>query len=66
MMQIEFNGEATQVTATTILALLEERDISLRGVAVALNGSVVPKSNWNETSLQDGDVVDVVTAAAGG
>lgn len=66
MMQIEFNGETTQVTATTILALLEERDISLRGVAVALNGSVVPKSNWNETSLQDGDVVDVVTAAAGG
>ncbi len=39
---------------------------SPRGVAVACNGDVVPKSTWHRTPVTDGDRIEIVTAAAGG
>ena len=37
-----------------------------RGIAVALNGEVVPRSAWDVTDLRPGDRVEVLTAAQGG
>jgi sulfur carrier protein len=37
-----------------------------RGVAVAVNGTVVPRSSWTEVALADGDTVEVLSAAQGG
>jgi sulfur carrier protein len=37
-----------------------------RGVAVAVNGDVVPRSAWIVTALHDGDAVEVLTAVQGG
>jgi sulfur carrier protein len=39
---------------------------SPRGVAVARNREVIPKSRWAEVVLEAGDTVEIVTAAAGG
>jgi sulfur carrier protein len=37
-----------------------------RGVAVALNGTVVRRADWPGTGLSDGDRVEVLTATQGG
>jgi len=37
-----------------------------RGIAVAVNGEVVPRSAWDATDLHPGDRVEVLTAAQGG
>jgi len=37
-----------------------------RGVAVALNGAVVPRSRWELTRPAAGDQVEVLTAVQGG
>lgn len=37
-----------------------------RGVAVALNDSVVPRSAWSRTGVDEGDRVEIVTAVQGG
>ncbi|WP_219597044.1 sulfur carrier protein ThiS, partial [Aeromonas caviae] len=37
-----------------------------QGVAVALNGSVLPRGRWAETCLNDGDELHLFTAIAGG
>jgi sulfur carrier protein len=37
-----------------------------RGVAVAVNGEVVPRTGWPGATLRDGDQVEVLTAAQGG
>jgi sulfur carrier protein len=37
-----------------------------RGVAVAVNGEVVPRADWVRTRLRAGDRVEVLTAAQGG
>lgn len=37
-----------------------------KGTAVALNGEVVPKGEWDSTRLSDGDRVEVLHAIGGG
>jgi sulfur carrier protein len=37
-----------------------------RGLAVAVNGEVVPRDGWPATVLSDGDRVEVLSAAQGG
>jgi sulfur carrier protein len=37
-----------------------------RGVAVALDGEVVPRRLWDETSLAEGQRIEVVQAVQGG
>ncbi|MDQ4011072.1 MAG: sulfur carrier protein ThiS [Actinomycetota bacterium] len=36
------------------------------GVAVALDGAVVPRASWPSTVLHDGALVEVLTAVQGG
>jgi sulfur carrier protein len=50
---------------TTVAALLESLGYPDRGIAVAIDFSVVPRSSWN-TRLFDGARLEVVTAVQGG
>lgn len=52
-------------TAPTVQALVEEVVGHAKGVAVAVNGKVVPASRW-DSSLADADTVDILTAVQGG
>jgi len=65
---IRVNGEDEPLSVATVEALLAAKDIApgRRGVAVALNGSVVPRAHWAETRLAGGDVVEIVLAKQGG
>ncbi|HTW99804.1 MAG TPA: sulfur carrier protein ThiS [Acidimicrobiales bacterium] len=65
------NGEATQLpvaaTVEDVLAgLLGTLPTARRGIAVALNAEVVPRSAWPRTPIGDGDRVEVLTVAQGG
>lgn len=50
----------------TVSTLLERLDLVRSGVAIARNGEVVPKSQWAETEVRAGDVIEVLAPAAGG
>jgi sulfur carrier protein len=65
---IRINGESEPLAAATLAALLEEKavDTGQRGIAVALNGSVVPRASWAATPLKPGDSVEIVRARQGG
>ncbi|MGH8870062.1 MAG: sulfur carrier protein ThiS [Actinomycetes bacterium] len=52
--------------ATVADAVAEVAPGRERGVAVAVNGSVVPRADWAATVLVDHDRVEVLTAVAGG
>jgi sulfur carrier protein len=66
--QIRLNGTDAPLTVGTVGALLGSMDIDLArpGIAVALNGSVLPRSAWAQTPLRSGDSVEVVRAHQGG
>jgi sulfur carrier protein len=51
---------------TTISELLSTMDLPPRGIAVAVNGEVVPRASWATSELAEGDNVEVLTAAQGG
>jgi sulfur carrier protein len=65
---IEINGVTERVTVQVLGDLLRQRGIESagHGFAVALNGALVPRARWNETTLRAGDKVDIVRAFAGG
>ena len=65
-MIVTVNDENVQVDEhTTVAALLRRLGFPDRGVAVALNWSVIPRSDWDAT-LSDGARLEVVTAVQGG
>lgn len=61
-MNISVNGTERSVADGTCVADLV---VEPRGCAVAVNGSVVPKTAW-DTALAAGDSVEIVTAQQGG
>ncbi len=65
---IRVNGESEPLAAATLDALLAEKtaDTAQRGIAVALNGAVVPRAAWRDTALKPGDSVEIVRARQGG
>ncbi len=65
---IQVNGSSEPLTTNTLEALLAEKavDTGQRGIAVALNGAVVPRAAWPKTPLRPGDNVEIVRARQGG
>lgn len=60
------NEEQLEVAeTTTVAALLASLGYPDRGIAVALDQTVLPRSRW-VTTLSDGARLDVVTAVQGG
>ena len=67
-MELTVNGEKRQMAAANIGDLLaaELDGQEARGIAVAVNGRVVPRSQWNSAALKEGDRVEIVRALPGG
>ncbi|MCU1692274.1 MAG: thiS [Frankiales bacterium] len=66
-MRLTVNGDAVELPAgTTVADLVAARAEGQRRVAVARQGDVVPRSTWEQTQLEEGDVVEVLVATAGG
>ena len=66
-MIVSVNGERRELPpGTTIASLVEDFPTPRRGVAVAIDGEVVPRGEWLETQLAEGARVEVVAAIQGG
>ncbi|MEV6845604.1 sulfur carrier protein ThiS [Actinoplanes sp. NPDC051411] len=66
-MRVTVNGQERSVFVNlSVDDLVTSLAAARRGVAVAVNGTVVPRSSWAEVTLADGDTVEVLTAAQGG
>ena len=65
---VTVNGRPTRTTATRIDALLAElgHAADRRGIAVALNGEVVPRAAWATTPIAEHDTIEIVGAVQGG
>ncbi|MDP3968865.1 MAG: sulfur carrier protein ThiS [Nocardioides sp.] len=62
-MKVHVNGEPRELPGpVTVQALVPDG----RGVAVAVNGTVVRAAAWSVTTLGEGDRIEVVTAHQGG
>jgi sulfur carrier protein len=66
-MNVTINGTPRELTDGTSLAdAVSQLTASATGVAAAVNGAVVRRTEWDGTGLADGDSVEVITAVQGG
>jgi sulfur carrier protein len=66
-MKITVNGTITEVAeGGSVGDLVRDRTDDRRRVAVARNGEVVPRSEWDTARLSEGDLVEVLAPVAGG
>lgn len=68
-MELTINGEKKDAGgARTLDELIERMGLSelSKGIAVAVNGAVVPKGRWKNTTLETGDNIEVIHAVQGG
>jgi sulfur carrier protein len=66
-MQISINGEAREIpTPFTLLDLIDLLELKGKRIAIEQNGEIVPKSQHGTTSLNEGDVLEMVVAVGGG
>ena len=65
---IVLNGEPCDAIAAgaTLRALLDAVGAPERGVAVAVDAEVVPRSEWETFAVPDGARVEILTAVQGG
>jgi sulfur carrier protein len=65
---ITVNGENVPMTSQDIRGLLAEKGIDSEhgGVAVAVNGAVVPRAEWDQTPVKPNDNIEIVHIVRGG
>ena len=51
---------------TTVASLVAAMGFERRGIAVAVDGEVVPRRTWHERALKAGEQVEILTIAQGG
>jgi thiamine biosynthesis protein ThiS len=66
-MQLEINGEPRDFPdGLTVASLVAHLGMKADRVAVELNRDIVPRNNWDATSLKDGDKLEIVHFVGGG
>ena len=68
-MMVVLNGRPTELSERSTLAdavAAAGAEADARGVAVAVEGEVVPRARWAERRLAEGEDVEVVRAVQGG
>jgi sulfur carrier protein len=67
MSQISVNGEPRPLAAgTTVRDVVISLTRRPEGCAVAVNDTVVPRSDWPARTVEPGDRIEVLTAVHGG
>jgi sulfur carrier protein len=68
-MMVELNGRSVELPeGATVRDLIARSGVDgeAKGVAVALDGDVIPRGSWAATELREGQSVEVVAAIQGG
>ncbi len=60
------NGEKTSADGMMVKACIDERGYNPLTIAVELNEEILPKAEYAETVLNDGDVLEIVNFVGGG
>ena len=68
-MELKINNQTKQFAtdSLTVQTLLDlEIPEKQNGIAVAINNTVIPKSNWNSYPIQETDDILIISATQGG
>ncbi len=65
-MKVNINNKPTEVESQQLLSLAAELSLPEKGVAVAVNNRMVPRTDWDKTTVNEGDNILIIKAVCGG
>lgn len=66
-MKISVNNKETEMAnGSTLVDLAAQLELPAQGVAIAVNNKMVPRTQWNDTILNENDSLVIIKAACGG
>lgn len=65
-MKLHLNGNEHDVRASNVAALVAELGLPLSAALVEHNGTALLKSEWADTTLNEGDRLEIIRMVAGG
>lgn len=63
---VKVNGQDIEAEEKTIAEYLKTANYDQKRIAVELNGEIVPKAQYTNTLLKNGDCLEVVSFVGGG
>ena len=63
---IKVNGKEIDIAGKTLAEYLATTNYDIKRIATELNGDIVPKANYADTLLLDGDSIEIVSFVGGG
>ena len=65
-MTVKINGKDTHTQASTLKELARQLDLPEKGIAVAVSNKMIPRSEWEHCTIEDGTSIIVIRATCGG
>ena len=66
-MKAILNGKATEIVEnTSVLDLVLSRNLEAEAIIVALNDKVIKRDQWIDTTINEGDCLELVSLVGGG
>ena len=65
-MKVRINNNEVETQATTVAELAQEQKLPEKGVAVAISNEMVPRTEWVQRALKEGDDIVILKAFCGG
>lgn len=66
MKKVIVNNKEVETKADTLLELTRELALPAQGVALAVNNRMIPRTEWEKQSLNEGAQIVIIKAACGG
>lgn len=65
-MKVRINNNEVETQAITVAELAQEQKLPEKGVAVAISNEMVPRTEWAQRALKEGDDIVILKAFCGG
>ena len=65
-MKVTINNKEHETQAKTVSELAAQLQLPAKGVAIAIDNELKPRTSWDVTILQEGASITIIKAACGG
>ncbi|MFH2057459.1 MAG: sulfur carrier protein ThiS [Pseudomonadota bacterium] len=65
-MEISLNGKKIISNSTTLLRLISETGFDTQSLIAEVNFEVIKEENWSDTTIKDGDQIELLSFVGGG
>jgi len=65
-MKVTINNKQHVTQAKTVSELAAQLQLPAKGVAIAIDNELKPRTSWDDTILQEGATITIIKAACGG